>query len=277
MIGSSTGAQLVRWDERDAMLYAIGVGAGVGAPERELGFTTENNGNVPLRALPGFITILAAGQRPPALELLDAGQFLHGEQRIELLHTLPPAGQGYVCSTIDSVLDKGADAIVVIVATLCGEDAARTLIGRSRMSIFVRGAGGFGGPRGTVEGFTLPQRAPDMRITYQTRPEQALLYRLSGDRNRLHSDPEFAKARGFERPILHGLCTYGFACRALIEAACGGDPARLRMMDGRFRTPIYPGDILTTEIWREAGAFLFQTLDGKGNVAIERGRAEVSG
>ena len=277
MIGSSSGTRLVQWNERDAMLYAIGVGAGLGAPERELGFTTENNGAVPLRALPGFLTILAAGQRPPALQTLDAERFLHGEQSIELLRPLPASGQGYVCSTIESVLDKGAGAIIVIVATLCSDDAARTSIGRSRMSIFVLGAGGFGGPRGTAAIFALPERAPDRRITYHTRPEQALLYRLSGDRHRLHSDPEFAKAHGFNGPILHGLCTYGFACRALIEMACGGDPARLQMMDGRFRTPVYPGDTLTTEIWHEADVVFFQTLDGNGNAAIERGRAKIFG
>lgn len=277
MIGSSSGERLIEWDERDAMLYAIGVGAGLGAPARELAFTTENCGGMDLQALPSFLTILAAKYLPPALAMLDAGQFLHGEQSVELVCPLPAAGRGFVCSTIESILDKGAGAIVVILTTLCRDDPARTLIGRSRMSIFVRGAGGFGGQRGTAEPFALPERAPDIRITHQTRPEQALLYRLSGDRNRLHGDPGFAKARGFDGPILHGLCTYGFACRALIEATCAGNAVQLLAMDGRFRTPVYPGDTLTTEIWREAsGVVLFQTLDGNGNVAIERGRAAVA-
>jgi acyl dehydratase len=276
MVGSSTGAQLVRWDERDVMLYAIGIGAGLAAPARELGFTTENSGGVTLRVIPSFLTILAARQRPPALQMLDAGQFLHGEQSVELSRPLPPSGQGFLCCEIDEVLDKGNGAIVSITATLRDDGAA--LIGRSRMRIFVRGAGGFGGPRGEVEIFQLPGRAEDVRIVQQTRPEQALLYRLSGDRNPLHSDPAFATTRGFEGPILHGLCTYGFACRALIETVCEGDPARLRAMGGRFRTPVYPGDTLTTEIWNEAGGVvLFQTIDGRGNVAIERGRAVIAG
>lgn len=278
MIGSSGGAQRIRWDERDAMLYAIGIGAGFGAPERELAFTTENSGGIGLCAVPSFLTVLAQRHQPPALARLDAGQFLHGEQSIELLQSLPPAAEGFVHSVIESVLDKGDDAIVSIVTSLCADDPRRSVIGRSRMSIFVRGAGGFGGARGSADPYALPDRAPDVRLTYRTRPEQALLYRLSGDRNRLHSDPEFARAHGFHRPILHGLCTYGFGCRALIETVCGGDPARLLAMRGRFRHPVYPGDTLTSEIWREEGSgILFQILDGSGNVAFGRGSAIITG
>lgn len=274
MVGSSSGAKLVTWDERDAMLYALGVGAGLGAPASELEFTTENSGGIALQAIPSFLTILAAAHKPPALQRLDAGQFLHGEQFIELLLPLPPAGRGFVCSTVESVLDKGDGAILVIASTLYGDDEQRHIIGRGRMSIFVRGAGGFGGPRGTAAAFELPVRGPDVRIRHQIRPEQALLYRLSGDRHRLHSDPRFARDRGFDRPILHGLCTYGFACRALIEAVAVGHPNRLRAMDGRFRKPVYPGDTVTTEIWCGVGGqILFQTLDGNGEAAIERGTA----
>lgn len=277
MVGSTSGEQFIRWTERETMLYAVGVGAGLGAPERELDFTTENSGAGALRALPSFLTVLAAGHHPPALDALDAGQFLHGEQSIELIRPLPPAGSGFVCSTVESVLDKGSGAIVTILATLSGDDTNRPVIGHSRMSIFVRGAGGFGGPRGTAAPFAEPGRAPDARIAHQTRPEQALVYRLSGDRNPLHSDPSFARERGFERPILHGLCTYGFACRALIETICAGEPSRLLSMGGRFRNPVYPGDMLTTEIWVEAGGdVLFQTLDGSGEAAIERGRARLA-
>lgn len=278
MIGSSSGEQRIRWDERDAILYAVGIGAGLDAPERELAFTTENSGGIELRAVPSFLTVLAQKHRPPALAMLDADQFLHGEQSIELLRPLPAAAEGFVYSVVDAVLDKGADAIVSIVTSLYADDSQRSLIGRSRMSIFVRGAGGFGGARGAADSYVLPDRAPDMRISYCTRPERALLYRLSGDRNRLHSDPEFARAHGFRRPILHGLCTYGFGCRALIETVCGGDPSRLLAMRGRFRHPVYPGDTLTSEIWRNAdGEILFQILDGSGNVAFGRGSAAVAG
>lgn len=277
MIGSSCGEQRIHWDERDAMLYAIGIGAGLDAPERELAFTTENSCGATLRAVPSFLTVLAQRHQPPALATLDASQFLHGEQSIELLRPLPAAAEGFMHSVVDSVLDKGADAIVSIVTSLCADDPQRSIIGRSRMSIFVRGAGGFGGARGTADSYALPDRAPDQRITYCTRPEQALLYRLSGDRNRLHSDPAFALTNGFSRPILHGLCTYGFGCRALVATVCGGDPARLLAMRGRFRHPVYPGDMLTSEIWRgNDGGIFFQVLDGSGNVVFGRGSAAVA-
>lgn len=278
LVGSTSGEHRVEWSERDTMLYALGVGAGLGDPERELNFTTENSGGIALKSLPGFLTILVVGRKPPALLPLDVGRFLHAEQGIELLRPLPPAGSGLLSTTIESVLDKGSGAIITTVSTLRDTDGDRAIIGRGRMSIFVRGAGGFGGPRGTAMLYTLPERVPDARIVHQTRPEQALLYRLSRDRHRLHSDPPFARERGFDRPIMHGLCTYGFACRALVEGAAKGDPDRLVAMDGRFRKPVYPGDTLTTEIWfGSAGDVQFRTLDGAGDAAIERGTAMITG
>ena len=277
MIGSTTGERPIAWTERETMLYAIGVGAGLGDPARELAFTTENSGGIALLAVPSFLTILTVGQRPPAMEGLDVGRFLHAEQRIELLRPLPPSGSGFVDTRIDAVQDKGAGAILTNVATLRGPDEDPAPIGSVRSSIFVRGAGGFGGPRGTPATHAFPYRAPDRRIEHVTRPEQPLLYRLSGDRHRLHSDPPFAEERGFERPIMHGLCTYGFACRALIEGAADGDPLRLRAMDGRFSKPVYPGDTLTTEIWLgDDGELVFRTLNGAGEPVIDRGAATVA-
>jgi acyl dehydratase len=278
MVGSTSGALPVAWGERETMLYALGVGAGLGDPSRDLDLTTENSGGVTLRAVPSFLTILTVGQkRPPAMDGLDVGRFLHAEQRIELFRPLPPAGNGLVETVIESVVDKGAGsgAIITNVATLRLEDDPAP-IGQSRSSIFVRGAGGFEGPRGTASGFAFPDRAPDVRIVHQTRPEQALLYRLSGDRHRLHSDPPFAQDRGFERPIMHGLCTYGFACRALIEGAAGGDPLRLAAMEGRFSRPAYPGDTLTTEIWLDGAAATFRALDGAGRTVLDRGLATIA-
>lgn len=276
MVGSSSGACPVSWGERETMLYALGIGVGLGDPLRDLQFTTENSGGIALQAMPSFLTILTVGQkRPPALAELDIGRFLHAEQRIELLGPLPASGKGYVETEIEAVLDKGAGAIVTNVATLRLESDP-TPIGRSRSSIFVRGAGGFGGPRGAPNRFTYPGRAPDMRIVHETRPEQALLYRLSGDRHRLHSDPVFAQERGFGRPIMHGLCTYGFACRALIEGAARGDPTRLSTMEGRFSKPVFPGDTLTTELWIDGEAVRFRTIDDVGEIVLDRGCATVS-
>ena len=274
MIGSTAGEQQVRWSERETMLYALGVGAGLGDPERELALTTENTSGVGLRALPSFLTVLAQSRAAPALETLDRGRFLHAGQRIVLDRPVPASGQARLTTVIDAVSDKGRHAIIDLATTLRTDHGA--VIGRGLMSIFVRGGGGFGGPRGTSGAAASPDRAPDARIVHPTRPEQALLYRLSGDRHRLHSDPTFARERGFAGPILHGLATYGFACRALVEAAAGGDPDRLRMMSGRFRKPVYPGDTLTTEIWQDGGDLWFRTLDGAGDAVIEGGRATIA-
>lgn len=277
MIGSTTGDIPVAWSQRDTMLYALGVGAGLGDPSDELHFTTENSDGNTLQAVPSFVSVLAMQARPPILATLDNSRFLHAEQRIDLERPLPPAGEAILVNTVERVLDKGSGAIVVNRATLREAQDGRVLA-HVRSSIFVRGAGGFGGPRGDFDDWTLPERAADATIEQVTRPEQALLYRLSGDRHRLHSDPAFARAAGFERPILHGLCTYGIACRALVKGAARGDPTRLRGMNGRFRKPVMPGDTLTTQIWSgENRTVQFRTLDSAGEVVLDRGTAVLAG
>lgn len=277
MIGSACEALPVTWDERDTMLYALGVGAGLGDPQRDLAFTTENSGGVTLQAVPSMVCVLTSRARPPALTLLDSGRFLHAEQRIDLHRPLPPNGQGVVRNEVEQVLDKGAGSGAILVNRATLHDKAGELLAEVRSSIFVRGAGGFDGQRGEQAQWTLPPGAPDARIVHHTREEQALLYRLSGDRHRLHSDPDFASHWGFDRPILHGLATYGFACRALVEGFADGNPTRLTGIDGRFRKPVYPGDTLTTEIWRRGdGAAVFHTLDGAGDPVLERGRATLA-
>lgn len=276
MVGSSTGKVAVRWTERDVMLYALGVGAGLGAPGEELHFTTENSGGVTLQVVPSFVSVLTMTARPPALSSLDSGRFLHAEQRFDLPDPLPASGEGIVENRVEQVLDKGSGAIIVNHAMLRSADDGR-LLADVRSSIFVRGAGGFEGPRGDPAEWTLPDRPADAEVVQQTRVEQALLYRLSGDRHRLHSDPAFAREWGFDRPILHGLCTYGIACRALVSGAAGNDPTRLRGMDGRFRKPVMPGDTLTTQIWHAAdGELKFLTRDGAGDIVIDRGAATLA-
>lgn len=276
MVGSATPLRALHWDERDVILYALGVGAGLADPARELHFTTENTGGVKLETLPSFLTIFAVGNRPPALQALDMGRFLHAEQGIEILQPLAANGQAFIRSHVESVEDKGSGAIVTHIATFFADDAATTVLARSRSSIFVRGGGGFGLPRSKSASYALPEREPDARLVHNTRPEQALLYRLSGDRNRLHSDPEFARERGFERPILHGLSTFGFACRALVEVLGGGAPAHLATMRARFSKAVLPGEILTTEIWREAeGRAEFRVIDSAGETVLDRGAAHL--
>ena len=143
----------------------------------------------------------------------------------------------------------------------------------SRSSAFIRGEGGFGGDRGPSDPWQRPDRDPDLTVVMPTRPEQALIYRLSGDRNPLHADPKFAARGGFSKPILHGLCTYGVTGRALLHALCGSDPARFGSMSGRFSRPVFPGETLTVSIWRDGdGSALFQTANQDGAVVIDRGR-----
>jgi acyl dehydratase len=139
--------------------------------------------------------------------------------------------------------------------------------------MFSRGGGGWGGDRGPSGPQNVPpERAPDEEISYRTRSDQALLYRLNGDRNPLHSDPSFAAMGGFDRPILHGLCTYGFTGRALLHGLCGGDPARFRSMDGRFSSPVLPGEKLTVRMWRTGdGEAVFQTQGEDGRVVLDAG------
>ena len=276
MVGSSTDLKAISWQQRDTILYALGVGAGLGSPESERHFTTENTGGVTLKAIPSFITTLAAATPPPALAALDIGLMLHAEQSVELLRTLPPEGAGFVSNRVDSVEDKGTGAIIRNCATLYADAAATTVLARSSACIFVRGGGGFGGKRAASEPFAPPGRAPDFTITHATRPEQALLYRLSGDRHRLHSDAAFARERHFPRPILHGLCTYGFACRALIAALAGDDAESLAAMNARFVRPVFPGERLTTQIWQgDDGQAVFRTLNPQGEAVLERGIAQI--
>ena len=275
-VGVRVATAMIGWTERDTILYALGVGAGLGAPERDLQFTTENTGGVAHKAIPSFITVLNVGAPPPAMAQIDIGYMLHAEHSLELLSPLPPTGSAWIRNAIADIEDKGTGAIIHNTATLYADAQAQLPIARSNSSIFVRGGGGFGGPRRPSPPYALPSRAPDFSIVYETRPEQALLYRLSGDRHRLHSDPQFARDRGFPRPILHGLCTYGMACRALVEALCGGDVDRFAAMSGRFSRPVLPGQTLTTQIWREAdGTAMFRMLNPAGEPVLERGTARI--
>jgi acyl dehydratase len=201
---------------------------------------------------------------------------VHAEQAIELHRPLPVAGTVRTTSTVTGIYDKGSGALVVTenvaVDAATGEPLATT-----RSSAFIRGEGGFGGERGSDAAWARPDREPDHQVTYQTRPEQALVYRLSGDRNPLHVDPKFAARGGFDRPILHGLCTYGVTGRALLHALCDSDPARFGSMSGRFSRPVWPGEALTVSVWRQDGdgTALFQTTKDDGTVVIDRGRMQV--
>jgi acyl dehydratase len=200
---------------------------------------------------------------------------VHAEQAFELHRELPPAGAVRTVSKVTGIYDKGSGALVASEAHAVDVETGEPVI-TTRSAVFIRGEGGFGGDRGPRDQWAPPDRAPDHKVTYPTRPDQALIYRLSGDYNPLHSDPEFAARAGFDRPILHGLCTYGVTGRALLHSVAGSDPARFRSMSGRFSSPVFPGESLTVSIWVDGSAVLFRTAKDDGTVVIDRGRAEVT-
>lgn len=261
------------WTSKDALLYAVGVGAGLGDPSQELPFTTENSYEVEQQVLPTFGVLLA---QAPGVGIgeFNRAMLVHAEQEIRLHRVLPVEGTLRAQARVESIEGKRSGALVTSSSSAVDVDGAPMITTRS--SIFIRGEQAPENQSATPDDWAQPDREPDWEITLATRPEQALLYRLNGDRNPLHSDPKFAARAGFERPILHGLCTYGITGRALLMTAMGGDPGQFRAMAGRFSSPVLPGDDLTVRIWRQDDEqVVFRTLRGDGTVVIDRGRAEV--
>lgn len=255
------------WTSKDALLYALGVGAGT----KELQFTTENTKDLSQRVLPTMAVILGGGGIPfDKIGTFNPALMVHGTEGIELYGEIPPDGEIESVGEVTGIWDKGKAAVAEFESTSTLVSTGKPLF-KVKMSIFCRGAGDFGGERGPSPTFELPTRKPDHELTYATREDQALIYRLSGDRNPLHSDPAFAKMGGFDRPILHGLCTYGFTGRALLHTLCGGDPSRFKAMDGRFSKPVMPGDALTIQMWVDGRTALFVTRNQKGDVVLDQG------
>jgi acyl dehydratase len=276
LVGVPSEPQVRSWDSKDALLYAVGVGAGLDDPLRELEFTTENCEGIEQQVLPTFGVLIAQAGIGRSLGDFDHAMLVHAEQAFELHQPLPAEGSVRTTSTVTGIYDKGSGALVVTENVAVDITSGEPLV-TSRGSMFIRGEGGFGGERGSDPPWDRPDLEPDYRVVQQTRPEQALIYRLSGDRNPLHVDPKFAARGGFGRPILHGLCTYGFTGRALLHALCDSDPARFRSMSGRFTRPVLPGEQLTVSIWLrpDSDTALFQTATQDGTVVIDRGRIQV--
>jgi acyl dehydratase len=271
LVGVPGEPQQRSWTSTDALLYAIGVGAGLGDPLRELQFTTENTAGVQQQVLPTFGVLLAQARAAGNLGDFDRAMLVHAEQSIELHKPLPVEGTLRTSAMVTGIYDKGSGALIQTENHAADAATGEPMV-TTRSGTFIRGEGGFGGDRGTSTAWQLPDRAPDYKVTQQTRPEQALLYRLSGDRNPLHADPAFAARGGFSRPILHGLCTYGITGRVLLHELCGSDPARFSSMSGRFSSPVLPGESLVVSIWAgEDGMAQFQTAKQDGTVVIDRG------
>lgn len=269
-VGSTSEPTERSWTSKDCLLYAIGVGAGLD----ELAFTTENTTDTPQRVLPTTAVVLGTGGFGAMAKIgtFNPAMLVHGEQSVELFGEIPIAGTVSTVGEIIGIYDKGKGAVVVSESTSTDVATGEPLF-KNRMSAFIRGEGGFGGDRGPAGGQNAaPEREPDHVVTYKTREDQALTYRLSGDRNPLHSDPAFAAMGGFDRPILHGLCTYGFTGRALLHTLCDSDPARFARMDGRFSSPVLPGESLTVKMWDLGdGSFGYQTCGDDGRVVLDNG------
>jgi acyl dehydratase len=273
-VGSKSEPIRRRWDSKDCLIYALGVGAGAADPLQELQFTTENTSDTPQRALPTIAVVLGPlGAGMGNIGTFNPAMLVHGEQSITLHREIPVSGELEAVGEITGIYDKGKGAVVVTESKVTLVDTGEPLFD-TRMSAFIRGEGGWGGDRGpSGTPNQAPEREPDQTLTVQTRTDQALIYRLSGDRNPLHSDPAFAAMGGFDRPILHGLCTYGFTGRALLHALCDGDPARFKGQEARFASPVMPGEALTVKIWNDGdGTAIYQTCGGDGRVVIDAGR-----
>lgn len=272
-VGRSVGPVEESWTTRDCLLYALGVGAGSVDAVAELDLTTECSEGAPLQVLPTFAVVVAARLRQIYAQLgeLDFTKIVHGSQEVQLQATLPSEGSVLATTEVAGLYDKGSDALIEL-ATSGVDPQTGDLVFRSVSTLFVKGAGGWGGDRGPAGPEAVPDRGPDLVVPMETRADQALLYRLSGDLNPLHSDPAFARRAGFEVPILHGLCTYGFTGRALVHALCDSDASRFHGMSARFSRPVIPGDRLDVHLWVEGnGVARFRTMNHRGEVVLDRG------
>ena len=255
------------YDADATILYALGLGAG--ADPDDLQFVYEKG----LRALPTFAVMMGGGSADFIYQGgIDFTRIVHGEQRLTLHAPLPPAGTMTTQARLVGVVDKGMEkGALVIVENTASDAATGVLHATSVMTLYCRGDGGFGGPSdGDLPLHPTPARAPDLEVSIQTLPQQAALYRLNGDKNPLHIDPAMATKVGFPGPILHGLCSYGIACRAIMRACAENDPARIAQFDARFSSPVYPGEAITTRIWRDGNEIAFEC------VIAERGKTVLS-
>ena len=245
------------YTDADSMLYALSVGmAQDPVNPRELPYVYEQGAS--LKTIPTLATVLVPEMFPVGLGW-DYTQILHSEQRLRLYRPLPPAADLLINKRVIDAFDRGPKLGALILLEAEGRLASDdTVIFNLGCTIVARGDGGFGGPRGKgIPPHRAPRREPDLSCDITTRPDQALLYRLTGDRNPLHADPERARAVGFERPILHGLCTFGIACTAVLQTICDYDHTLIEAFDARFSAPVLPGDTITTDMWQDGNTISF--------------------
>jgi acyl dehydratase len=261
------------YTERETMLYALGIGLGADPMDKvELAYVYENG----LKTVPTMATVIAWGAGRLGDSGINYAMVVHGEQRVTMHKPLPPGATILADSRFIDCLDKGpGKGAVLISETVIRDKKDNGPLCTLTSSIFARADGGFGGPsEGGPPTHHVPDRAPDLEIDITTRPDQALLYRLSGDRNPLHSDPDFAQMVGFPRPILHGLCTYGITCRAVMAGYCEMDASRIIAHDVRFSAPVFPGETVSVQMWKDGNVISFEArVKTRDVVVIKNGRS----
>lgn len=270
--------QKYSYSDREVMLYAYGIGLG-GDPmdEKELAFVNEAYfTDRPLKVVPTFASVAAWGSGPGEMHL-NKVMVVDGERDITFHKPMPVAANITADSSVLGVFDKGKDKGLVIRHQTVLKDEKGAPLATLVASRFARGDGGIGGPsEGQPEPHQVPSRAPDRSIDITTRPDQALVYRLCGDRNPLHSDPEFAKRAGFPRPILHGMCTYGITCRGVLQTYADYDASAFKRHAVRFSSPVYPGETVSMDLWKDGNVISFEAkVKARGVTVIKNGRTEL--
>jgi len=279
ILDQGTKPKTFSYGDKDVMLYALGIGLGADPMnETELAFVYEKG----LKVVPTAATALASGggcgeplpRKPGHRE--SAPNYLmlvHGEQKVELHRPLPASGTFTTESRTVGAFDKGKDKGAVLVSETVWRDETGEKVATLTGSSFCRADGGFGGPsEGQPEPHPIPSRAPDLSVDIPTREDQALLYRLNGDRNPLHSDPDSARRSGFPRPILHGLCTYGITCRAVLQMVTDYDPDQIASHQARFSSPVFPGETITVDLWKDGRNISFEArIKDRGVTVIKNG------
>ena len=262
-----TKNQEFSYSDRETMLYGLGIGFGKDPlNDEELKFVYERD----LKTVPSMATVVSWGAGNMRESGINYLLVLHGEQRLKMHEPLPHSADILVDSSVKGVFDKGKEkGALIITETDIKLKENENLLCTLSSTTFARGDGGFGGPSdGAPEPHLIPERKSDDEFSADTEPNQALIYRLSGDRNPLHSDPEIAKAAGFDVPILHGLCTYGTACRTIISNVCDYDSTLIEEFNVRFSSPVYPGEKISTEIWKDDNVISFRCWVRDRNVMV---------